>query len=428
MKKMKIISLLIAFTVFTITVKSQITNPLNTAKDKSSDRVNDKVDQGIDKGLDKVEGVFKKKDKTKTDKTSKDTATSKSGSSTSTTSTSATPTLETYSKYDFIPGSSILFYDDFSQDAIGDFPALWNTNGSAEVVTTNLYPGRWLKFLMTNSALWTDSLLKLPENYTIEYDAIPIKDNQNNMAGYDFRLIQSQNTRAYDWGAIPGKAGLLYTIEYYGKPTYRTYMNMEGGDGLGLDGGNDDKADYQKLDQKYHVAIWVQKSRVRIYQDQNKVFDLPKAFSLSGIKMDRIRFEEGGAMISNIRIAVGLPDTRSKLITDGKLVSYGCYFDSGSSILKPESYGTLKDIAAVLKDNPTVKIKIVGYTDSDGDDATNITLSKNRALAVKDALNKTFGIDNSMMDTDGKGKADPVSTNATSAGKAMNRRVEFIKM
>jgi len=428
MKKMKIISPLIAFTVFTITVKSQITNPLNTAKDKSSDRVNDKVDQGIDKGLDKVEGVFKKKDKTKTDKTSKDTATSKSGSSTSTTSTSATPTLETYSKYDFIPGSSILFYDDFSQDAIGDFPALWNTNGSAEVVTTNLYPGRWLKFLMTNSALWTDSLLKLPENYTIEYDAIPIKDNQNNMAGYDFRLIQSQNTRAYDWGAIPGKAGLLYTIEYYGKPTYRTYMNMEGGDGLGLDGGNDDKADYQKLDQKYHVAIWVQKSRVRIYQDQNKVFDLPKAFSLSGIKMDRIRFEEGGAMISNIRIAVGLPDTRSKLITDGKLVSYGCYFDSGSSILKPESYGTLKDIAAVLKDNPTVKIKIVGYTDSDGDDATNITLSKNRALAVKDALNKTFGIDNSMMDTDGKGKADPVSTNATSAGKAMNRRVEFIKM
>ncbi len=50
--------------------------------------------------------------------------------------------LQSYSKYDFIPGEKVIFYEDFSQDAVGDFPALWNTNGSAEVVTTNLYPGQ----------------------------------------------------------------------------------------------------------------------------------------------------------------------------------------------------------------------------------------------------------------------------------------------
>src|SRR5690606_36638090 len=77
--------------------------------------------------------------------------------------------LQSYSKYDFLPGEKVIFYDDFSQDAVGDFPALWNTNGSAEVVTTNLFTGNWMKFVMDES-VWTDGLLKLPENYTIEYD------------------------------------------------------------------------------------------------------------------------------------------------------------------------------------------------------------------------------------------------------------------
>ena len=67
----------------------------------------------------------------------------------------------------------MIFYDDFSQDNIGDFPAGWNTNGSAEIVTSNLYPGRWMQFI-GGGDIWTDSLLTLPENYTIEFDVVPI--------------------------------------------------------------------------------------------------------------------------------------------------------------------------------------------------------------------------------------------------------------
>ena len=76
------------------------------------------------------------------------------------------PALQTYSKYDFIPGEKVIFFDDFSQDAVGDFPALWNTNGSAEVVTTNLFEGKWMKYNCDES-IWTDQPLNLPENYTI---------------------------------------------------------------------------------------------------------------------------------------------------------------------------------------------------------------------------------------------------------------------
>jgi OOP family OmpA-OmpF porin len=337
------------------------------------------------------------------------------------------PGLQSYSKYDFIPGEKVIFFDDFSQDNVGDFPALWNTNGSAEVVTTNLYPGHWMKF-DCREAIWTDQLLKLPENYTIEFDIVPVKSSEGSMSGYDFRLIQSANPKAYDPGSTPGHAGFLFTCEYSGRPGYRTYINTDEGDGMALDGIKDDEKLFQKVDQKYHIAMWVQKGRVRFYVERNKLFDLPKAFAVQSVKMDRIRFEEGAAMVSNIRIAVGAPDMRNKLLTEGKLVSYGIYFDVNKDVVKPESYGTLKEIAAVLNENPGLKVKIVGHTDSDGADDANLDLSKRRGASVKNELVKTFGVDASRLESDGLGETQPVAPNDTPSNKALNRRVEFIKL
>ncbi len=71
---------------------------------------------------------------------------------------------------------------------MGDFPALWNTNGSAEVVTTNLFPGNWMRF-STSQAIWTDQLLNLPDNYTIEFDVIPIDGEQGAMQGNKMIII-----------------------------------------------------------------------------------------------------------------------------------------------------------------------------------------------------------------------------------------------
>jgi outer membrane protein OmpA-like peptidoglycan-associated protein len=321
----------------------------------------------------------------------------------------------------------VIFFDDFSQDNIGDFPALWNTNGSAEIVTTNLLPGRWMKF-SSREAIWTDELLKLPDNYTIEFDIIPIKGEEGRMAGYDFRLLQSINPKSYDHGAVPGKAGFLFSCEYFGRTGYRTYINNDEGADLGLSGTKEGEQYYQEENKKYHIAIWVQKARIRLYQDEQKIFDLPKAFPLTSVKMDRIRFEEGAAMVSNIRIAIGNPDMRSKLLTEGKLVSYGIYFDVNKDVVKPASYATLKEIAAVLTENPAVKIKIIGHTDADGADAANLDLSKRRAASVKDELVKSFAIDASRIETEGKGETQPVATNDTPSNKALNRRVEFIKL
>jgi len=118
----------------------------------------------------------------------------------------------------------------------------------------------------------------------------------------------------------------------------------------------------------------------------------------------------------------------NKLITEGKLVSYGIYFDVNKDVVKPESYGTLKEITSILNENPNVKVKIVGFTDSDGGIAANLDLSKRRGASVKNELVKTFGIDASRLESDGLGETQPIAPNDTPENKALNRRVEFIKL
>ena len=116
------------------------------------------------------------------------------------------------------------------------------------------------------------------------------------------------------------------------------------------------------------------------------------------------------------------------MITEGKFSTTGIRFNVNSDKLTPDSYGVLKELAAALKKNADVKIKIIGHTDSDGDDNANMDLSKRRADAVKAALSSEFGIDESRMQIDGMGESKPVAENETPEGKAQNRRVEFIKL
>jgi OmpA-OmpF porin, OOP family len=419
----------------------KLINVLKTVKEKTVNKTNNKVDNKIDRGLDQgidtvdkgIRGIFKKNGKTPAGNDQQNQTQVQQGNQTQGNTGNvvneqpAAPALESYSKYDFIPGEKVIYYEDFSQDAIGDFPALWNTNGSAEVVTTNLFPGQWMKFV-TREAIWTDSLLKLPDNYTLEYDVIPIAGEEKRMTGWSMRLMQARNVKAWDAGTAPGKGGYWFAVEYFGRPGYGTWLYGTECEQLKT-GGTKEGEEYKEImNKKYHIAIWVQKTRVRLYQDQNKLFDSPKAFPEGCVKPDRIRFEDGAAMISNIRIAVGAPDMRNKLMTDGKLVTYGIYFDVNKDVVKPESYGTLKEIAKILNEVPDVKVKIVGHTDADGADAANMDLSKRRAASVKAELAKSFGVNADRLVTDGMGESQPVAPNDTPVNKALNRRVEFIKI
>jgi OmpA-OmpF porin, OOP family len=99
-------------------------------------------------------------------------------------------------------------------------------------------------------------------------------------------------------------------------------------------------------------------------------------------------------------------------------------FEYAKAIIKPESFPFLDELADVLVKEPTWKIKIVGHTDNVGSDASNLELSKKRAIAVSNYL-VTKGVDASKITTDGKGESMPIATNDTPEGRDKNRRVEF---
>ena len=329
-----------------------------------------------------------------------------------------------YSKFDFIPGEKIIFFDDFSSENIGDFPVLWNTTGSGEIVTYGKYPGKWLKITNPRSITTLFDPLTLPENYTIEFDVVPqAQPPSHNNSYFNFYLISTIKPKDPLFGlARPGGTGVKLSF------AYSQYFSAYYSDGTpDVKSTNGDAAIRQKAETKYHISIWVQKQRIRVYQDEVKIFDLARAIS-DKVKYNMIRFHEGTPLIGNVRIATGLPDMRNKLITEGKLVSYGIYFDVNSDKLKPQSAGTLKEIAGIMAENPDLKIRIVGHTDADGADAANLDLSKRRAASVKDALSTAYGIEANRIETDGKGEKEPVAPNDNGTNKALNRRVEFIKL
>ncbi len=406
-------------------------------KDKASQRANSKTDQAIDKGFDKIDSLFKKKPK-KIKKDAADPAAkeqadnnSNNNSNNGVNKTNQTPGGSQVNSFsDFVAGEKLLFYDDFKQDALSDFPAKWNTNGSGKIVTIDGQQGKWLD--ITHNSVVNPVLDKtLPENCTIEFDL----------------FLQASGDRVtpfIEFGLTPVKDVMRDDLFYKDK-FFVSINRYNENDGRQLEyglkdvvGNKNDFALPSYANKVLHVSMAVNKTRVRVYFDKSKLIDLPRALTpelrnnFYFCNMYMVPASDLGVLVSNLRIASSETDARSLLIKqlmeEGRAVTNDILFDVNSDVIKKESYEIVNQFGEALKTNANLKIKITGHTDSDGTPANNMDLSKKRAAAVKAYLVMNYSIADSRIQTDGKGASMPISNNTSAEGKAKNRRVEFVKL
>ncbi len=117
----------------------------------------------------------------------------------------------------------------------------------------------------------------------------------------------------------------------------------------------------------------------------------------------------------------------SDISTTGHAAVYGIYFDTDKADIRPESEPAVQEMATLLKNNPALKLYVVGHTDGTGEFAHNMKLSEARATAVVNALVTKHGIAPDRLKASGVGPLVPVGSNETEEGRAQNRRVELVK-
>jgi OOP family OmpA-OmpF porin len=414
--------------------QAQFKGLVNKAKSKIDQRIDSKVNKEMDKKLDEIEG--------KPSNSNQPVASNNQQTTNQQDNTGKKETVQSYSKFDFVPGDKILYAEDFSQDAIGELPLTWNSSGKGELMTLDNQQGQWLRIFQNNTYL-TGNKTVLGENYTIEFDLMFFFDPKVKgyiLPSWSFGLFASGDKETTDNSFLTERKrsdtnSTEIKFGFNNSDLAEVESKKENGTTFKSDimAFGPAMANFNKV---VHYAMQVQKSRLRVWINAQKIFDIPRAINtdskLNGIffKMNSCNYkdDEIGLFLSNIKVATGLPDTRHKLIEEGKFSTTGILFDVNATTIKPESYGVLKEIADALKANSGIKVKIIGHTDSDGSDADNLDLSKKRAEAVKQALINDYGIDASVLETDGKGESQPVADNKTKEGKAQNRRVEFVKM
>ncbi len=321
----------------------------------------------------------------------------------------AQPDLKS-TKIDFIPGERTVFYDDISDMSEDEPPPHWKVRGDAVELRTG---GGVHQLTITGHSQLTSAPIAFPENFTFEVDEVFSPQTKSwPSADWSFQTKDGSTTAALGTGAHLQDHLLAFSA-------HDSKDHLGGRDVPNID-----------FTQPVHVALWVQNKRLRVYVNGDRVLDVNDT-DVPPPSQIYVEFNAGAASadvgIRRVRVAESTPDFSTVIASTGKYVTHGINFDNDSDRLKPESAPILKQVAGGLEKNPNLKLEIDGYTDSVGDAAHNLDLSKRRAEAVKSVLVSQFGIDAARLTSNGFGAAKPTGSNDTPEGRAGNRRVEFVK-
>lgn len=343
-----------------------------------------------------------------------------------------------YAKFDFVPGDKVLFEDNFSGESTDEIPSHWIiAHGKVEMSKIN--NELVMAFLDAGPAAYPRMAKGQNLNatrFTLEFDYLWkhntktwLQSVQDGNSGQD--KVQIQFASDKEWDNVKDELGDFENNIIINSIGIVSFGNFSGQYKSGKL-AEDSKDIYEDLCDKWvHVSIAITEKSLKVYLNSDRVLNAQiekgKTFTLQ-ILGDGTTYEMSSQVFfKNIRIAAGGADPYKTLTTDGKFIARGINFDVNKASIKPESMGTLNTIANMMKDHPELKFEIGGHTDSDGDDASNLKLSQDRADAVKAKL-VTLGVDASKLTTKGYGKTKPIGDNKTFEGKAENRRVEFVTL
>jgi len=401
MKKLILLALLGIFIVAPIPVEAQILKKIGKKIQKRSDR---KVDKTIDKGLDEVEDEIDGKNKKESPNDQKD------GKNVQNQGTTDKTVLKPWSKFDFVPGDVILFEDLLENEENGEFPSKWDIY--AGNVENAIFNGENVINYQENAAIVPLIDKKgdyLPEKFTIEFDI----------------YFTSLNThyRVFFYDKVAENGRLPEQLNDLREMTIR-HNNVR----LGNFSGTVDGSKYTDMPLWRHVAISFNIRSLKVYLDENRLINVPNLKAdPKGLTIDAYKRLDDPVLLKNVKIAEGAKKLYDRILTDGKIITTGIKFDSGKSSLKAESMGTINEIYQIMKDYPELKFSVEGHTDNVGADEFNLTLSKQRAETVKDQL-ISMGIAPERLQSNGFGESKPLHDNSEDAGRANNRRVEFVKI
>ncbi len=404
---------------------------------EANQRANSHADQIIDKGFDKLEegvgNLFKKKDKSKDEKeTDKEDAAQKEETlkpQSEVNESQNRPTVEekpqpqlVWAKYDFVPGTEIIFEDNQEGEQNGEFPSKWDLAGG--VVENANFGGDNVVMFRKCNINGSDGIVPmlknikedyLPEEFTIEFDAWYEKPNHI----FRIYLMDSKNQK---------------TLEPSNNSSNRFYLrfSQNSADGRNISTGYypgfSNANVYSSQPGWRHISISFNKRALKVYIDDARVLNIPNV-EANPVGVTLGFHNPSGTLtgyVKNVRIAKGAVPLYDKFLTDGKFVTTGIKFDVNKATIKPESMGTINYVVKMMTEHPELKFSVEGHTDSDGDDALNQKLSEVRAKAVMDKMTE-LGIAADRLTSKGHGESKPMAGNDTPEGKAQNRRVEFVK-
>lgn len=367
----------------------------NKVKKKVEKKADEKTDDAIDKAVDNTAGDGQSE--------SSD-AGSGGGAASGGGGEGMKPGEGVWLNYDFIPGDRVVYFEDFSKSPVGDFPQrLQFIKGNMEVAEWR--GQKWLR-AADDADIEIPLSEALPQRFTLEFDfygpssanTIEIKDGSD---------LQDQ----HDW---------LRFFWYLGCGVYGPKGEVAQSD-----------VPQRAKEKIAHCRVMGDGKYIKVYINETRVANVPSSsFARSASLPVHIWASEANpTMITNIRIAAGGKKIMyDQLMAEGKVVTQGILFSSGSDEIRAESTPTLKEIGTMLKEHPELRVSIEGHTDNVGEEAANQDLSKRRAASVKAYLMEKYSIEEARLQSQGFGETKPVDSNDTPEGRQNNRRVELIKL